>query len=54
MKTAMVEVFGSGQAGFERLVELVGTEEDDRVQARQRYRHYKDRGYPLETHEAGA
>ncbi len=39
---------------FERLVELVGTAEDDRVQARQRYRHYKDRGYPLETHEAGA
>ena len=39
---------------FERLVELVGTAEDDRAQARQRYRHYKDRGYPLETHEAGA
>jgi DNA polymerase-3 subunit chi len=39
---------------FERLVELVGTAEEDREQARQRYRHYKDRGYPLETHEAGA
>jgi DNA polymerase-3 subunit chi len=37
---------------FERLVELVGAEPEDLAQARQRYRHYKDRGYPLETHEA--
>jgi DNA polymerase-3 subunit chi len=38
---------------FERLVEVVGAEDDDRAQARQRYRYYKDRGYPLVTHEVG-
>ncbi len=38
---------------FERLVELVGAEPEDVAQARQRFRHYKDRGYPLVTHEVG-
>jgi DNA polymerase-3 subunit chi len=38
---------------FERLVELVGTDPDDVAQARQRWRFYKDRGYPLATHEVG-
>ena len=39
---------------FERLVELVSAETEDRAQARQRFRYYKDRGYALDTHEAGA
>lgn len=39
---------------FERLVEIVGADPEDRAQARQRFRHYKDRGYALETHEVGA
>jgi DNA polymerase-3 subunit chi len=39
---------------FERLVEVVGADPEDRNQARQRYRYYKDRGYPLLTHEVGA
>ncbi len=39
---------------FERLVEVVGHEPEDRAQARQRYRYYKDRGYPLVTHESGS
>ena len=39
---------------FERLVEVVGAEPEDRAQARQRYRYYKDRGYPLSTHEVGS
>ena len=39
---------------FERLVEVVGAEPEDRAQARQRYRYYKDRGYPLATHEVGS
>ena len=39
---------------FERLLELVGAETEDRAQARQRFRYYKDRGYPLTTHEVGA
>jgi DNA polymerase III subunit chi len=38
---------------FERLVELVGTDPDDVAQARQRWRFYKDRGYPLAKHEVG-
>jgi DNA polymerase-3 subunit chi len=33
---------------------LVGDDPEDRAQARQRYRYYKDRGYPLATHEVGA
>lgn len=39
---------------FERLVEIVSTEAEDRTQARQRFRYYKDRGYPLQNHEVGA
>lgn len=39
---------------FERLVEVVSAEPDDRAQARQRFRYYTDRGYPLTTHEVGA
>ena len=39
---------------FERLVELVSIEPEDRAQARQRFRYYKDRGYALESHEVGA
>lgn len=36
---------------FERLVEIVTTDEDDRASGRSRFRFYKDRGYPLSTHE---
>jgi DNA polymerase III subunit chi len=39
---------------FERLVEVVSAEPEDRAQARTRFRYYKDRGYPLSTHEAAA
>lgn len=39
---------------FERLVEVVGHQDDDRSRARQRFRFYKDRGYPLATHEVAA
>jgi DNA polymerase-3 subunit chi len=38
---------------FERLVEIVGTEEDNKVKARARYKFYKDRGYPLQTFDRG-
>ena len=38
---------------FERLLEVVGAEPEDRALARQRYRYYQDRGYPLATHEVG-
>lgn len=36
-------------ARFEKLLELVGTDDTDKQTGRQRYRFYKDRGYPLET-----
>lgn len=36
---------------FERLLEVVGTDPADRLAARQRYRFYRDRGYPIEDHD---
>lgn len=35
---------------FERLVELVGHEEEEKQRARAKFRFYRDRGYLLETH----
>ncbi len=37
---------------FERLFEVVAADEQDRAQARERWRFYRDRGYPLASHEA--
>jgi DNA polymerase-3 subunit chi len=39
---------------FERLIELVTGEADDRARARERWRFYKDRGYPLAGHDLAA
>jgi DNA polymerase III subunit chi len=39
---------------FLRVAELVGTEVDAKTQGRDRFRFYRDRGYPLQTHELGA
>ena len=36
---------------FERVAEVVGVGEEDKLRARERFRFYRDRGYPLETHE---
>jgi len=36
---------------FERVAELVNGEDSVRRQSRQRYSFYKERGYPLRTHE---
>jgi DNA polymerase III subunit chi len=36
---------------FERLIEVVGCNEDDRRLARARYRHYRDRGYEILHHD---
>ena len=38
---------------FQRLVEIVGTEEADREAARARFRFYRDRGYEIRTHDLG-
>lgn len=43
-----------GFSRFERLIEVVGGDEDDRARGRERWRFYRDRGYPLEKHEVGA
>lgn len=36
---------------FQRLMEIVTAEPNDRERARQRFRFYKERGYALETHD---
>jgi len=36
---------------FERLIEVVGMDEDDRQQARNRFRFYRDRGYEIRHHD---
>lgn len=41
-------------ARFERLIELVGSDEAERAAGRERYRYYQQRGYPLEHKQAGA
>jgi DNA polymerase-3 subunit chi len=38
---------------FNRVAELVGGNEAQRAEARDRYRFYKERGYTLNTHEIG-
>ena len=35
---------------FERVAEVVDQDQQTRAQGRERFRFYKDRGYPLETH----
>ena len=36
---------------FERLIEVVTAWRDDRQQARQRWKHYADRGYAITRHD---
>lgn len=36
---------------FERLIEIVSVEDEDRSRARERYRFYRDRGYEIRTHD---
>ncbi|WP_454764763.1 DNA polymerase III subunit chi [Cupriavidus campinensis] len=40
-------------ASFERLIEVVGAAEADRAAGRERYRRYRERGYPLTHHDIG-
>jgi len=35
---------------FTRVAEIVGATEDEKTAARERFRFYRERGYPLETH----
>ena len=43
-----------GFESFERLVEVVSTDADERDAARARWKHYKSRGYEIRQHEAAA
>lgn len=43
-----------GFESFARVVELVGTDVDERALARQRWKHYAGRGYAIEHHEVKA
>ena len=40
-----------GFESFSRLIEIVSTAEEDRLAARERWRHYAHRGYPITRHE---
>ena len=36
---------------FERLIEIVSVDDEDRQHARERYKFYRDRGYEIRTHD---
>ena len=36
---------------FERFIEVASISQDDRLAARERWKHYRDRGYALKRHE---
>jgi len=36
---------------FQRLLEIVSRDEQDRAEARERFRFYRDRGYEIRTHD---
>lgn len=44
----------AGFERFERLIELVATDDTDRAHARQRWRHSADRGYQIKRHDLAA
>lgn len=39
---------------FERLIEVVTGQDEDRVQGRRRWKHYADRGYAITRHDLAA
>jgi len=48
------DVVPAGFERFERMIEIVTGDESDRQLARQRWRHYADRGYALKRHDLAA
>lgn len=44
----------AGFERFERLIELVATDDADRAQARTRWRYYAERGYAIRRHDLAA
>ena len=47
-------VMPPGFARFERLIEVVTADDADREQGRARWKFYRDRGYPIGTHDLAA
>lgn len=41
----------NGFETFERIIEVVSKEEEDKIMARQRWKHYLERGYQLVRHD---
>lgn len=39
---------------FQRLIEIVSLDDEDRARARERFRFYRDRGYEIRTHDLSA
>lgn len=57
MHEVLINLGRSTPAGFsryERLIEVIGLEAADREAGRERWRFYRDRGYPLHTHDLAA
>ena len=44
----------AGFEQFERLIEVASSEEFDRLAGRERWKHYRDRGYSLKRHDPPA
>lgn len=43
-----------GFARFQRLVEIIGLDQNERSRGRERYRFYRERGYAIQTHRLGS
>jgi DNA polymerase-3 subunit chi len=39
---------------FDRLVEIVSADETDRAAGRERWKFYRERGYPMHRHDCAA
>lgn len=39
---------------FDRLIDVVGSDDEERLAGRNRWRHYADRGYAITRHDVGA
>ncbi len=48
------EAVPAGFERFQRLIELVATDDANRGQARLRWRHYAERGYEIQRHDLAA
>jgi DNA polymerase-3 subunit chi len=47
----LCDTYPSFFSRFNRLIEIVGNDEDDKLAARERFRFYRDRGYDIRRHD---